>query len=332
MSSSPGGVPTPEGPGSASGAPDVPPGSGDAFAGLAPDERTELRDGYAEVGDVRLHYVEAGDGPLIVLLHGFPEFWFGWRLQIAPLADAGFRVVAPDMRGYNLSSRPAGIAAYSADRLAADVRGLIRERGAESALLVGHDWGGTVAWATAISHPEVVDRLAILNAAHPRRLQQGLRNPRQLRKSWYFFFFQLPALPERRVRARQWRFFRRFLSDARPAYTPEEIDRYVEAWSQPGAAAAMINYYRAAVRQSPKQAQAQLRPISAPTLVIWGQRDRYLGPELAEPDRDDVPNLDRVERLPDASHWVHHDEPERVTRLLTDFFAPTRRNHQEKES
>jgi epoxide hydrolase 4 len=289
---------------------------------MAPDARYELREGYAEIGDVRLHYVEAGEGPLIVLLHGFPEFWFSWRLQITPLVAAGFRVVAPDMRGYNLSSKPAGVSAYTADRLAADVRGLIQERGAESALLVGHDWGGTVAWATAMNHPEVVDRLAILNVPHPRRLQQGLRNPRQLRKSWYFFIFQLPGLPERLVRAGRWRFFRQFLRDARPAYTSEDTDRYIEAWSQPGAAAATINYYRAAVRQSPKQAEAQLRPIPAPTLVIWGQRDRYLGPELAEPHRDDVPNLDRVERLPNASHWVHHDEPERVTQLLIDFFAP----------
>jgi epoxide hydrolase 4 len=289
---------------------------------MVPDDQSALREGYAEVGDGRLHYVEAGDGPLIVLLHGFPEFWFGWRLQIAPLAAAGFRVLAPDLRGYNLSSKPAGLAAYATDQLAADVRGLIRERGAESALLVGHDWGGTAAWATAMNHPEVVDRLAILNAAHPRRLQQGLRTPRQLRKSWYFFFFQPPGLPERLVRASDWRFFRTFLRDARPPYTPEDIERYVEAWSQPGAATAMLDYYRAAVRQSPKRAAAQLRPIAAPTLVIWGQRDRYLGPELAEPARDDVPNLDRVERLPDASHWVHHDEAERVTQLLIDFFAP----------
>ena len=283
------------------------------------DGRTEQREGYAEVGDVRLHYVEAGEGPLIVLLHGFPEFWYGWRLQIAPLAAAGFRVVAPDTRGYNLSSKPSGVAAYSADKLAADIRGLIRQLGAESALVVGHDWGGTIAWTMAMNHPEVVDRLAILNAAHPRRLQQGLRNPGQLRKSWYFFFFQPPALPERRVRAGDWKFLRNFLRDARPAYTPEEMDRYVEAWSQPGAATGMINYYRYAVRHSQKS-----RPISAPTLVIWGERDRYLGPNLAEPDRDDVPNLDRVERLPDASHWVHHDESERVTELLSDFFAPAR--------
>jgi epoxide hydrolase 4 len=290
---------------------------------LLPDVGTELREGYAEVGDVRLHYVEAGDGPLIVLLHGFPEFWFGWRLQIAPLAAAGFRVVAPDLRGYNLSSKPAGLAPYTADKLAEDVRGLIRERGAESALLVGHDWGGTAAWATAMNHPEVVDRLAILDAAHPRALQKGLRNPRQLQRSWYFFYFQPPGLPERHVRARDWRFFRNFLRDARPAYTPAEMERYVEAWSQPGAATAMINYYRAAVRP-PKGAKAELRPISAPTLLIWGERDRYLGPGVREPDRADVPGLDRIERLPNASHWVHHDEAERVTQLLIDFFAPAR--------
>jgi epoxide hydrolase 4 len=288
------------------------------------EDRTngELRDGYAEIGDVRLHYVEAGEGPLIVLLHGFPEFWYGWRLQIQPLAAAGFRVVAPDMRGYNLSSRPDEVEAYKTDKLAADIRGLIHERGAESALLVGHDWGGTAAWATAMNHPEVVDRLAILNAAHPRKLSQGLHHPDQLRRSWYFFFFALPELPEAVVHANHWHFFRNFLHDANPAYTKEEIDRYVEAWSQPGAATGMINYYRSSVRQSQKRAEEQLRPIQAPTLIIWGQRDQYLGPDLAEPDHDDVPNLDRVERLPDASHWVHHDESERVTQLLIDFFAP----------
>ena len=136
------------------------------------DEHSELREGYAEIGDQRLHYVETGQGPLIVLLHGFPEFWYGWRQQIKPLAAAGFRVVAPDLRGYNLSSRPTDVAAYAADPLADDIRGLVQERGAESALLVGHDWGGTIAWTTAMHHPEVVDRLAILNAAHPRKLSQ----------------------------------------------------------------------------------------------------------------------------------------------------------------
>jgi epoxide hydrolase 4 len=161
-----------------------------------------VREGYAEVGDQRLHYVEAGDGPLVVLLHGFPEFWYGWRRQIQPLAAAGFRVVAPDMRGYNLSSKPDGVKAYDTGPLVDDIRSLIRERGAESALLVGHDWGGTVAWDLAMNHPEVVDRLAILNAAHPRKLSQGLHHPGQLRKSWYFFFFRSPG-PARKRRARR---------------------------------------------------------------------------------------------------------------------------------
>jgi pimeloyl-ACP methyl ester carboxylesterase len=280
----------------------------------------KLREGYADVGDERLHYVEAGDGPLIVLLHGFPEFWYGWRRQIEPLAAAGFRVVAPDTRGYNLSAKPDGVEAYDTGRLAADIRGLIQERGAETALLVGHDWGGTIAWATAMHHPEVVERLAILNAAHPRKLSQGLHHPDQLRRSWYFFFFDLPDLPETVVRADNWRFFRHFLRDAHPAHTPEDIERYVEAWSQPGAATGMINYYRSSVRTPLKRAEEQIRTISAPTLVIWGERDRYLRAELAEPEHDDVPNLDRVVRLPDASHWVHHDEPERVNQLLIDFF------------
>ena len=200
---------------------------------------SEVREGYAEIGDVRLHYVEAGDGPLVVLLHGFPEFWYGWRLQIKPLAAAGFRVVAPDMRGYNLSSKPEGVHAYDTDKLTADIAGLIHERGAESALLAGHDWGGTVAWDTAMSHPEVVDRLAILNVAHPRQFLRGLHHPGQLRKSWYVFFFDLPDLPEAVVHADHWHFFRHFLRDAQPAYTPEEIERYIEAWSQPGAATGM---------------------------------------------------------------------------------------------
>src|SRR5262249_22012273 len=294
----------------------------DTFTTSRLEDQPELREGFAEVGDVTLHYVEAGEGPLVVLLHGFPEFWFGWRSQIAELASAGFRVVAPDMRGYNLSSRPKGISRYSAAKLADDVTGLIHELGAESAMLVGHDWGGTVAWTMAMNHPEVVERLVILDAAHPRKLQKGLFKPRQLLRSWYFFFFALPWLPELVVRAKRFRFFRRFLRDASPEYTPEEMDRYVEAWSQPGAATAMIDYYRYSVFTPPWKAWSAIKPVSAPTLVIWGGRDRYLGQSLAEPEHDDVPNLDRVVRLPNASHWVHHDEAEQVNQLLVDFFRP----------
>jgi pimeloyl-ACP methyl ester carboxylesterase len=289
---------------------------------VLPDVGIELREGVAAVGDQTLHYVEAGEGPLIVLLHGFPEFWYGWRRQIEPLATAGFRVVAPDTRGYNLSSKPDDFKDYGVDLLAEDIRGFIGELGAESAFLVGHDWGGSIAWTVAMNHPEVVDRLAILNAAHPRKLQEGLKHPSQLRKSWYFFFFAVPGLPEEIVQARDWHFFRHFLEEENPPYTDEELAHYEEAWSQPGAAAGMIDYYRASVRQSQKEAAAKIRPISAKTLVIWGEGDSYLGSDLAEPHADDVPNLERVERLADASHWVHHDEADRVNQLLIDFFTP----------
>jgi epoxide hydrolase 4 len=282
----------------------------------------QLRDGYAELSEVRLHYVEAGEGPLVVLLHGFPEFWYGWRFQIPALAAAGFRVVAPDMRGYNLSSKPRGVKAYDADRLAGDIRDLIQERGARQARLAGHDWGAAVAWVTAMNHPEVVERLAILNVPFPRRFVRGLRHPRQLLKSWYMLAFQLPWLPERVARAKRWRYFQAFSlgSAARAdAFTAEDIERYIEAWSQPGAATATINYYRAVLRQPPWRLADRFGVVQAPTLVIWGELDRYLSKELAEPDRADVPNLERVVRLPDASHWVQHDEPERVNELLIEF-------------
>jgi pimeloyl-ACP methyl ester carboxylesterase len=270
---------------------------------------------------VRLHYVEAGDGPLVVLLHGFPEFWFGWRRQIPALAAAGVRVVAPDMRGYNLSSRPRGVAAYDLDRLAADVHGLIRERGADAALLVGHDWGGAVAWATAINHPDVVERLAILSAPHPWRSVRLLRRPRYLRRSWYMFLFALPRLPERLMHARRCWALRRGFERRTGAFTPDDVERYVAAWSEPGAMTAMLNCYRCALRQTARRAEARIRPVEARTLVVWGERDRYLRDELADQDPADVPHLERVVRLRGASHWVHHDKPEEVTKLLVQFFS-----------
>jgi epoxide hydrolase 4 len=203
------------------------------------------------------------------------------------------------------------------------VRDLLHERGTERAFVAGHDWGAAVAWIAAMNHPEVVERLAILNVPHPRRMLQGLRTPRQLAKSWYILFFQLPWLPELSARARGWWGWRHlFEKEARPgAYTPRDIERYVEAWSQPGAPTAMINYYRSVLRQTPRRAEGRIRQVEAPTLVIWGQRDVHLGAELAEPERADVPNLARVVRLPEASHWVHQDEPERVSELLVNFFS-----------
>jgi pimeloyl-ACP methyl ester carboxylesterase len=281
-----------------------------------------LTDGYADVGEVRLHYVEAGpsDGPLVLLLHGFPEFWYSWRRQLPALANAGYRAVAPDMRGYNLSDKPSSWRQYGAERLAGDVAGLIRALGRERAFLVGHDWGAAVAYYAATFQPDAVKRLAILNVPHPARMLAGLRTLRQLRKSWYMFFFQIPALPEHLLARDDYAFAKRSLraNAARGAFTDEDLERYVAAWSQPGALTGMIAYYRAALRSSPRKALSSLRPISAPTLVIWGERDAYLGPELAEPEPRWVPDV-RVQRIPGASHWVQHEAPERVNELLIEF-------------
>jgi pimeloyl-ACP methyl ester carboxylesterase len=279
----------------------------------------DVREGYAQVNSVRLHYVEAGSGPLLLLLHGFPEFWYSWRYQIPALAKAGYHVVAPDMRGYNLSDKPPGWRSYDGDNLAGDIAGLVGHFGAERAHVVGHDWGAAVTYLTAMRHPDVVDRIAILNVPHPERMLAGLRQPRQMLRSWYMFFFQIPWLPENVSRLRDFAAWRRLLQrDAPAAFTDADLDRYAEAWSQPGAVESMINYYRAALRQSPRAALERLRKIEAPVLVIWGEQDRAVGAELAEPDPKWVPNA-RVERIPEASHWVQLDAPERVNELLVDF-------------
>ncbi len=286
---------------------------------MPPEPTVEHR--YADLGEVRLHYVEAGEGPLVVLLHGFPEFWYSWRFQIPALAEAGFRVVAPDMRGYNLSGKPRGVKNYSLDLLARDVERLIRALGEERAVVVGHDWGGIVAWAVAMLHPERVERLTILNVPHPQRAREALRTPRQLLKSSYVLFFQIPWLPEKAIEAGNFASLRSvFRNDpVRPGtFSRGDIDRYVEALSRPGALTSAINYYRALPRQTPARIRSLSRTIEAPVLVIWGEKDRFLIPELADPNPALVPNA-RVERLPDASHWVQQDRPEEVNALLLDF-------------
>jgi pimeloyl-ACP methyl ester carboxylesterase len=272
------------------------------------------------VNGVRLHYVEAGTGPPVLLLHGFPEFWYSWRHQLPALAAAGFRALAPDLRGYNESDKPAGVASYRLEHLRADVLGLIRHLGAERVALVGHDWGGVVAWDVAIHAPEAVDKLVVLNAPHPAAFRRDLKRPGQLLRSWYVFFFQLPRLPEWSLRRRGFaaveRMFRR--QPARPdAFTDDDIWEYKRALARPGALTAALNYYRAAPRTA-GEALRGLRQVQAPTLLVWGERDPYLGPHLTRGLEPWVPDL-RVERLPGVSHWVQNDAPERVNALLADF-------------
>ncbi|PYE54844.1 alpha/beta fold hydrolase [Deinococcus yavapaiensis] len=275
-----------------------------------------------QVNGVRLHVAVAGptSGPLVVLLHGFPEFWYAWRHQLPPLARAGYRVVAPDMRGYDLSDKPVGVEGYKLDLLASDVAELVRAQGRERAVVVGHDWGGVVAWQVAASFPNVVAKLVILNAPHPKAFRRELaRNPRQRRKSRYVALFQLPFLPEfliRRMLPNVAEFFRG--TSTRPeGFTDEDAQRYREALSRPGALTAMINYYRALVRFRPVSAFPR---IDVSTLLIWGEKDVALEPGNTEDLHKWVPNL-RVVRLPMASHWVMSDEPVRVTNLLLDFLG-----------
>ena len=272
-----------------------------------------------EVNGVRLHCVVEGEGPLVLLLHGFPETSRAWRKQIPALAER-FRVVAPDLRGYGGSDKPKGIAAYRTSVVADDIAALIRAFGAERAHVVGHDWGGGVAWTLAIQRPEVVDRLAVLNCPHPAVMQRALRsNWTQIRKSWYIFAFQLPWLPE-------WAFRRdgaKALKDAlrRSAKRPDtfsdaDLDEYARAFSAPGAATGAINYYRAAARSRVPPGK-----IKAPTLLIWGEDDFALGIELTRGMDGLFEHEPRIEYVPDTSHWVMEERPEVVNRLLLEFLA-----------
>ena len=278
------------------------------------------KDAYVDLSEVRLHYVEEGDGPLVVLLHGFPDFWYSWRHQISALSEAGFRVVAPDMRGYNTSDKPRGVGQYSLDRLATDVVELVTALGEPRTHLVGHDWGGLVTWAFAAWHPDVVARVAILNAPHPDEYRRGLAHPKQFAKSWYTGFFQLPGAPAA-LRARNFAALRKGLraTSTETAFTDEDLERYVLAWSEPRALESQLAYYRAGRRRTFGRTQ-RLPTVSNPVLVIWGERDRSLEPFFADIAPELASNV-TTERFPAATHWVHMDDPNGVNALLLDFFA-----------
>ncbi|MFD3001666.1 alpha/beta fold hydrolase [Pontibacter toksunensis] len=281
----------------------------------------ETRDKYYSVNGIRLHVVEAGDpeGEVLLFLHGFPEFWYGWRKQIPFFVAKGYRVVVPDQRGYNLSSKPPDVKAYTLSHLTADIAALIQQVIARKVYLVGHDWGGAVAWTMAQYYPGLLEKLIILNMPHLKVMHHELRtNPTQFLRSWYAGFFQIPVLPEAFSRVFNFKVLERSvtLSAKAGAFSEAEIARYKAAWQQPQALTAMINWYRAY-----KYNKLDVtREVTVPTLLIWGMKDTFLNHTMAQPSIEKCTD-GQLKFMYDATHWLHHEKPDEVNRLILDFIS-----------
>jgi pimeloyl-ACP methyl ester carboxylesterase len=269
-------------------------------------------------GDVRLHCKSAGapGAPLVVFIHGFPARWSTWRELLPAFARAGYLAVAPDLRGYGVSDKPAGLDAYSIARFTADVVAIVDAYGRERAHVVGHDFGGGVAWATAMLHPERIERLAILNSIHPVGFERQMRKWSQLKKSWYVFFFLLPRIPEWWLSRKDFRFVRRGLAD--DGLPDDVVSDLLEGIRAPGALHAALDSYRATLRDGMRK-RVVVKKVDLPVLAVWGDRERHFDPELATPPADWVTNA-RVAHVAEGAHWVHHDAPERVTELVLGHF------------
>lgn len=286
-----------------------------------PDPGSGIAVRMLDAGGRRFELAEAGEGDRLALcLHGFPELHHSWRYQMPLLAARGYRVWAPNMRGYGASFRPEGVREYALDRLTDDVAAIIDVAGAREVLLIAHDWGAIVAWAFAILKKRPIDRLVIMNVPHPKVARREIRHWRQFRRSWYIFFFQLPRLPEAALRRnggepiRQ--AFRNMAVDKR-RFPDEELQIYADAALRPGALTAMVNYYRALLRHGDSVDLGDAR-VDVPTLMIWGEEDKALNIRCTEGTEAWVPKLE-LHRLPGVSHWVQQEAPERVNAILADW-------------
>ena len=276
-----------------------------------------------ETNGVRLHVVQAGprSGRIAILLHGFPECWIAWANQIDALAAAGYRVWIPDQRGYNTSDKPRGVKSYAEDILVEDIRGLIEIAAQEPVFLLGHDWGGAIAWRLANRYPEIIDRLVILNCPHFSVFQQRLSSSlMQLLKSWYIFFFQIPKLPEYFLGRKNYSILVEALCSRsrQGSFSEQEIEIYRQAWKQPGALTAMLNWYRAVFRAPSKPTRTPR--VRVPTLVVWGAKDHALGRDMAQPSID-LCDEGQLVLIEEAGHWVLQEESRRVNELVCEFLA-----------
>ena len=296
--------------------------------GVLPQGRVESasRSGFLETlsfqnGEIRLHAFAIGpkNGPVVVLLHGFPEFWYGWCKQMEPLAAAGFRVIVPDQRGYNLSSKPSRVASYALPELVSDVIAIADQLGQERIFLAGHDWGGAVAWSVALLYPQRIAKLVVLNVPHPAVMRKFMKTRlRQALRSWYIFFFQLPWLPEALFSAFHFRVgSRSLLRSSRPGtFSAEDLAQYRAAWSQADALTSMIHWYRALFRYRTKFPN---RTVRVPTRILWGERDAFLLSEMAQESLRYCAGAE-LYTFANASHWLQHEEAARVSEHLIDFF------------
>jgi epoxide hydrolase 4 len=273
---------------------------------------------YITTNGIKLHYVTQGEGPLMLMLHGFPEFWYSWRHQIPEFA-ADYKVVAVDLRGYNDSDKPNQQSAYSMDEFVKDVKGVIQGLGYEKCVLVGHDWGGAIAWNFAYEYPAMVEQLIILNLPHPVKFAQGFRTLQQLLRSYYIFFFQLPLIPELLIQMGDYQPIEmafKGMAINKSAFTKADIDAYKNAAAKRGALTAMLNYYRNVFRLIFLNQNWGI--LEVPTLMIWGEKDTALGKELTYGTEAYVRDF-QIKYIPNCSHWVQQEEPELVNQYMRDF-------------
>ena len=281
-------------------------------------DNIKLEESFIKTNGIQLHVVMAGpqSGPPVVLLHGFPENWRCWIRQLPALVRAGCRVIIPDQRGYNLSDKPKGIYSYRIEELTRDILGLIDELEYEKVNLIGHDFGALVAWMLAVKHPERLHRLGIINVPHPAVMWRFLRRDfEQMRRSWYALFFQLPWLPEIILSLGSWRITTSGMRrSGRPnAFTDDDIEKYKESWSRPGAMTAMLNWYRAAARYRPEITDDM--QVAVRTLILWGVNDVALSRRMARPSLDYCEEGNLI-FFPDATHWVQREDADEVNKHL----------------
>ncbi len=291
---------------------------------MVPEELDSTMEGrYAEVNGIKLHYLSSGSGPLVILLHGFPEYAYSWKHQIKYLSSS-FRAVAPDLRGYNLRSKPKKITSYKSEHYVNDIVALIKHLEYDKATIIGHDVGGAIAWQLARYHGNLVTKLAILNCPHPVHFRETIKSNKAIRRSFaYMAFFRIPWLPELLFKLQPYKRIQKIfngLSDPSFNFSESALNNYKKALDQKGALTGAINYYRAMFNKSSSGTLSPEDPISCPTLVIWGANDPILKPFWLNGLEDFIKTGKLTKHLlKDCGHWTQNEKPKEVNELLTQF-------------